>query len=588
MKANNPFHVDESKPWFRPEAGWPAAVPKNIEFPRMNLYEMFRQAVDKYRALPAIWFLKEFMTYGELSDKVDSLATAFHGMSLKKGDVVAITLPSSFQYVICYYACAKLGLIPAGVNPTYKPVEMLHELKLVGARTVVILDALYESLLAPIIRQHPIDRLIVTNIVDLLRVSSVKKWLGKKLKKIPTGKVPPDSISFLDLLRTNPQPINVTVDPEDIATYIMTGGTTGIPKAAVLTHFNCVANAVQVGEWLWTKEPGACMVGILPLFHSFGMTAVMNVVVNSGMFMMLFPRPPETEEAIRTICEIGADYQTYYPGAEVLFQRIADSPDVKKYPLSKKLRGCISGAGPLHKNVKERFQEATGVLLVEGYGLSEAAPVVAGGVLGGGDTTGTLGFPLPGLEWKIMDMETGEKELPVAEKGELVVAGPGVMKGYLGNPDETAAVIKLMNGKRWLFTGDIGFMDEHGRATLNDRKKQLIKVKGHSVFPTEVEELLGCHDCIADVAVAGLPDQKTGESVKAWVVIKDSWKGKITEDELKQWAKTNITHYKAPKYIDFIDEIPKSIVGKVLRRELQESDPIYKAFHGALDGKKDS
>ncbi len=353
---------------------------------------------------------------------------------------------------------------------------------------MVVLDALYETLLAPIVPKNAINHVIVTNIVDLLKVSSLKKWLGKKLKKIPTGRVPANSISFLDLLHTDPQPINVTVDPEDIATYIMTGGTTGIPKAAVLTHFNCVANAVQVGQWLWTKEPGACMVGILPLFHSFGMSVVMNVVVNSGMFMMLFPRPPETEEAVRAICDIGADNQTYYPGAEVLFQRIADFSDVRKYPLSRKLRGCISGAGPLHKNVKDRFQEATGVRLVEGYGLSEAAPVVSGGALGTGDTTGTIGFPLPGLEWKILDMETGTNEVPPGESGELVVTGPGVMKGYLGNPAETAVTLRVMDGKCWLYTGDIGFMDEHGRVTLNDRKKQLIKVKGYSVFPTEVEE----------------------------------------------------------------------------------------------------
>ncbi|MBI5251934.1 MAG: AMP-binding protein [Desulfomonile tiedjei] len=586
MKSKSQFHVDESKPWFQPEAGWPCQVPRNIEFPRISLYEMFCQAVEKYRDLPAIWFLKQFMTYGELAAYVDRLATGLHRTGLKKGDVVAIALPNCCQYVISYYACAKLGLIPVPVNPTYKPAEVLHELKLVGAGTVIILDVLYEPLLASIESEHHIDRLIVTNIVDMLKLSSFKKWLGKKLKKIPTGKVPKQAVSFLGLLDTKPLQVNVNVGPDDIATYIMTGGTTGIPKATVLTNFNCVSNAIQVSHWLWSKEPGACMVGILPLFHSFGMTSVMNCVLHSGMFMMLFPKPPDTEETIKTICEIGPDNQTYYPGAEVLFQRIADYPEISKYPIAKKLRGCISGAGPLHKNVKDRFQEATGVLLVEGYGLSEASPVVAGGALGGGDTTGTIGFPLPGIEWKIMDMETGTRELPVGESGELTVTGPTVMQGYLGNPTETEAAIMEIDGKRWLYTGDIGFMDEHGRVTLNDRKKQLIKVKGYSVFPTEVEQLLGSHDCIHDVAVAGLPDKETGEAVKAWVVVKKGWEGRITEEELKQWAKTNITHYKVPKHIDFIQEIPKSIVGKVLRRELQESDPIYKAFYGDSQAKE--
>lgn len=579
MKANNPFHVDESKPWLQPEAGWPAEVPKNIDFPRITLYEMFARATAKYADQPAIWFLKQYMTYRELSENVDRLATGFHEMGLRKGDVVAIALPSCFQYVISYYACAKLGLIPAGVNPTYRPAEVLHELKLVSARAIIILDALYEPLVAPIAAQHATDHVVVTNIVDLLKVSSVKKWLGKKLKKIPTGKVPSKSVSFLKLLDTKPRPINATVGADDIATYIMTGGTTGIPKAAILTNFNCVSNAIQVSSWLWTKVPGSCMVGILPLFHSFGMTGVMNTVLHSGMFMMLFPRPPETEEAVKTICEVGLDNQTYYPGAEVLFQRIADFPEIKKYPVSNKLRGCISGAGPLHRHVKERFEAATGAVLVEGYGLSEASPVVSGGPIGACDTTGTIGLPLPGIEWKIMDMETGTRELTAGESGELVVTGPTVMKGYLGNQAETAAAIREVNGKRWLYTGDIGFMDEHGRVTLNDRKKQLIKVKGYSVFPTEVEQLMGCHECIAEVAVAGLPDEQTGETVKAWVVLKESWRNRITEDELKKWAGANITHYKVPKYIDFIEEIPKSLVGKVLRRQLQESDPIFMAYH---------
>lgn len=579
MTSNNPFHVDESKPWLKPEAGWPDQVPKNIEFPRITLYEMFSRAVDRYRDQPAIWFLKEFMTYGELAEHVDRLATGFHRMGLRKGDVVAIALPSCFQYVISYYACAKLGLIPAGVNPTYKPAEVLHELKLVGAKTIIILDALYSSLINPIADQYAIDHIIVTNIVDILK-PSLKKWLGKKLKKIPTGIVPSHAVSFLDLLITKAEPIKIDANTDDIATYIMTGGTTGTPKAAILSHFNCVSNAIQVGYWLLTKEPGACMVGILPLFHSFGMTTVMNTVLHSGMFMMLFPKPPDTEEALKTICEIGPVNQTYYPGAEVLFQKIADFPEIEKYPVARKLRGCISGAGPLHKHVKDRFEAATGATLVEGYGLSEASPVVSGGPLGTPvKTTGTIGLPLPGIEWKIMDMETGAKELAVGENGELVVTGPTVMQGYLGNPAETALTIREIGGKRWLYTGDIGFMDELGRVTLNDRKKQLIKVKGYSVFPTEVEQLMGSHDCVQDIAVAGLPDEKTGEAVKAWVVLKDNWQGNITPKELTEWAKKNLTHYKAPKHIDFIDEIPKSIVGKVLRRQLQESDPIYKAHH---------
>ncbi len=580
------YYVDESKPWLQPEAGWPEQVPKNYDFPEMTLYEMLTAAVRKHAYENAIWFLNSFMTYRELLDHVDAMAASLQRMGLKKGDVLAIALPSCFQYVITYYACAKLGVIVTGVNPTYKPGEVLHELKLTGTRFLVILDALYQPLVAPIADQHSLDRVIVTNIADLLKVSSLKKWLGKKLKKIPTGPTPPGSVSFLDLLRGTSELVSADVKPHGIATYIMTGGTTGTPKAAILSHFNCVTNAVQVSLWMWMSEPGAFMVGVLPLFHSFGMTAIMNTVIHSGMCMMLFPRPPETEALLKPICEVAPDGQTYFPGAEVLFQRIADFPDIDRYPIARKLMGCISGAGPLHRNVKERFEKVTGAVLVEGYGLSEASPVVSGGPLGDVDTTGTIGLPLPGIEWKIVDLETGRKTLPPRESGELIIAGPTVMQGYLGNPAETAATIREIDGKQWLYTGDVGFMDEHGRVTLNDRKKQLLKVKGYSVFPTEVEQLMGVHESIQEVAVAGLPDDMTGEAIKAWVVLRGAWKGRITEEQLKQWCKENITHYKVPSHIQFIEEIPKTLVGKVMRRELQEADPIYKAYQRAGTAKQ--
>jgi len=578
MKERDLYHVDESKPWLQPEAGWPPEVPKNCDFPKMTLYQMLVEAEKEYSGQNAIWFLNSFMTYRELLDHVDRFAAGLNKMGVRKGNVVAIALPSCFQYVIAYYACAKIGVIVTGVNPTYKPGEVLHELRLTQAKILIILDALHDTLIAPIEHEYTIDTFISTNIADLLKISAIKKWLGKKLKKIPTGPTPSNSIRFLDLLKNPRIDLKHDVDPSDTATYIMTGGTTGIPKAAVLSHFNCVSNAIQVSLWVWMKEPGAFMMGILPLFHSFGMTAVMNTAIHSGMCMMLFPRPPETEELLKAIIDFAPDNQTYYPGAEVLFQRIADFPNISKYPVTRKLRGCISGAGPLHRNVKERFEKATGAMLVEGYGLSEASPVVSGGALGAIQTTGTIGLPLPGIEWKIMDMETGDRELLPGESGELVVTGPTVMQGYLNNPAETAAAVRKIDGKRWLYTGDIGYMDEHGRVILNDRKKQLIKVKGNSVFPTEIEQLMGMHECVHEVAVAGLPDEETGEAIKAWVVLTDKYKGKITEGELLAWCGGNMARYKVPKYVEFINEIPKTLVGKVMRRELKENDPIYKLY----------
>ncbi len=576
---DNPFYVDESKPWFQAEAGWPEQVQKNPEFPKISLYEMFHESVKKHPNSPVMWFLNAFMTFKEMDGYVNALAAGLHKLGLRKGDVLALILPNSFQYVIAYYACARLGLVVSGVNPTYKSGEVLHQFNVVGVKAVIALDALYETMIAPVALKFPLKHIIVTNVTDLVKMSGFKRWLGKKLKKIPTGPVPENAIHFLDLLNTGATPPDVEVSSEDPATYIMTGGTTGVPKAAVLSHFNCVSNAVQCGSWMWMGAHGSCDVGVLPLFHAFAMTTEMNTAIRAGMWMMLFPKPPKTKELLKTICKIAPDNETYYCGAEILFQRIADFPLIEKNPVSKKLRACISGAGPLHQPVQERFERATGAIIVEGYGLTESSPVLSAGPLTDLRTVGSIGLPFPGVEWKIMDIETGTRELPAGESGELVASGPQVMTGYLNRPEDTAGTIRKWDGKRWLFTGDIGFMDEHGRVTINDRKKQLIKVKGYSVFPKEVEELVGGHEGVLEVAAAGLPDEKKGEIIKGWVVLKDGWKGKIAEKDLRTWCKDHMTHYKVPGKIEFLDEIPKTVIGKVMRRQLMEGDPIYKDYH---------
>ena len=395
---SNPYFVDESKPWFRPEAGWPEQVPKNHDFPKITLYDMLSQSVASYSDSPAAWFLDTFMTYEELGRHVDALATSLHGLGLKKGDVLALVLPNSFQYLIAYYACARLGLIVTGVNPTYKPGEVLHQFKVTGVKTVIALDALYEPLIQPIAEKYPLERVIVTNVIDLVKMSCLKRWLGKLLKKIPSGPVPGNALRLQELLAVTPNLPEIAVSADDPATYIMTGGTTGVPKAAVLSHFNCVANAIQCNLWIWMGAHGSCSVGVLPLFHSFAMTTVMNAPINGGMWTMLFPKPPETEALLKTLCAIAPDNETYYSGAEVLFQRIADLPGVDRFPIAKKFRACLAGAGPLHAPVQERFEKVTGAILVEGYGLTESSPVVCGGPLTDFRTTGTIGLPFPGTE----------------------------------------------------------------------------------------------------------------------------------------------------------------------------------------------
>ncbi len=587
----NLFHVDEKKPWFKPDAGWPDEVPKQLEIEHDTLHDMLSKAVEKFGDARAMWFapLDSTMSYKELKDAVDRVATGLHRKGVKKGDVVAMMLPNSFQYVVGYYACARIGAIVSGVNPTYKSGEILHQLKTTNAKALIVLDALYEGQVAPIFEKSPCQLLVATNIVDLVKGNGLKKFLGKLMGKIPTGAVPGSAVPFLDLMASPPEPPQVQVTGGDVATYIMTGGTTGVPKAAVLTHFNCVNNAKQCQLWLYKSLAGGANVGILPLFHSFAMTAVMNSTIRYGGWMMLWPRPPEQDVLVSKLIEIAPEQGYIYCGAEILFKKLADfmedPANKEKYGarLAGKLGLCISGAGPLHRPVQEAFERITDARLGEGYGLTEATPVVSAQPFWGERKIGTIGLPFPGTDWRIVDKDHPEKDLGMGEDavGELAVAGPQVMKGYLNRPEETAQTIVEMDGKRWLLTGDIGCMDEHGRVTIQDRKKQLIKYKGYSVFPKEVEELVGGHDAVSEVAVAGLPDKEAGEVIKAWVVLRPERKGSITQDELLAWCKENMTHYKVPRHIAFIDEIPKSPIGKVLRRELQEADPIWKEAHDA-------
>jgi len=576
MARENPWYVDEGKIWFRKESGWPDEVPKNIDFPRMSVGQMLAETVKKYPDYKAIWFLDAFMTYAELDRHVNALATVLHKLGLKKGDVVAFLLPNSFQYVICFYACQRLGIIATGLNPTYKPGEILHQFKITRPRALVVLDNLFEGQIKPILQESGLEIIIGTNVADHLPL--IKRILGKALKKIPTGELPGNALSYKKLLATPPAVPEVQINPEtDVATYIMTGGTTGLPKAAELTHSNLVSNCIQCAAWLYKTKPGACTVGVLPLFHSFAMTAVMNVAIHVGGWMMLFPRPPATEEFLETVARIGEDGATNYPGAEILFKRIADLEDYEKYNVKGKFDLCVSGAGPLHRPIQEAFESRTGARLTEGYGLTETTPVVSAGPFWGKRKIGTVGLPFPGTEWRIMDAETGTKDMGIGKDnvGEICVAGPQIMKGYLNQPEENAESFVEYEGKRYFRTGDIGYMDEDGQIVILDRKKQLIKFRGYSVYPKEVEELVGGHPAVSEVAAAGIPDPDAGEIIKVWVVLRPDAKGSLSEEDLLKWCKDNMTHYKVPKLAEFRDDLPKSMVGKVMRRELQEADPLY-------------
>ena len=589
------FPVDENRPFYG--KFWPEGVPHQLDYDySWTLNDLLDDSVKNFPNDPVIWFLDTWVTYLEFKEMVDKFATSLFKLGIRKGDVVAIYLPNSIQYAVSFYGTIRIGAIPSGINPTYKPGEILHQIKMINAKFIVALDYLYEENFTEIIDKWNFEKIIYTNITDLASgLSKLKKWLGKKLKKIPTGKVDhPNAISFLECLNIEPNPPKVSINPaEDAATLIMTGGTTGIPKASIQTHQNLVANAIQA-QLFGTRQRDpenpdmllghrTAMIGVLPLFHSFALTAVMNLAIRVGGWMILFAKPPSAEELLKQITSLPNPNGMIYCGAEILFQRIAVLPEstISKYSQDGKFPFvvCISSAGPLHDYVREAFEKKTGAKLTELYGLTEGGPGISGNNLYGYREPGYIGVPFPGTDWHIFpadDFEKGPIETLGEEgTGEICACGPQVMKGYLNNPERTKATIKEWDDRKWLLTGDIGFMDEFGRIKIRDRKKQLIKMAGHSVFPAEVETLIGNHPKVLEVAVAGLPDKKTGEAVKAWISLKPEYVGTITAEELHTWCKENITHWKAPKYVEIIEQIPKNIIGKVQRRYLQEHDPLY-------------
>ncbi len=566
---------------------WPPQVPRDIEYPAYTIADMLREAVERHGDSPAIFFLGARVTYDRLWDMVRRLARGLTDLGLVKGDVCALMLPNSIQYVVSYYACHLIGVLVTAVNPTYKSMEISHQLKDSGAKALIVLDAVYGEA-GEGIKDTGVSIVIGSNVIDLCGFSRLKVFMGRLLKKIPTGKLPPESLKLTDLMKSDPIPPDVEIDPGDVAVLQYTGGTTGLPKGAMLTHRNLVCNAAQCDAWLWKKDENTGIVGVLPLFHAFAMTVVMNLSIRIGGFQLLFPRPPSD------LAELFAEIQKYtgkagliMPGVALLFNKMNNHPRVGEYDLSA-LTMAVSGAGPLPLEVQNRFEELTGSIIIEGYGLSEASPVTHGNPIYGERKLGTIGLPFPGTDIRIMDRETGTRELPplpfsVAETGgmtpkqaeeadactgELVVKGPQVMKGYLERPEETSSVIR----DGWLYTGDIACVDAEGYTIIRDRKKDMIKGRGYAVFPAEVEEFLYKNPDIRNVAVIGVPDEREGEVVKAFIELHPDRKGKVSAEDIKEWAKGKMAYYKVPSLVEFRDELPTTMVGKVLRRVLKEEE----------------
>ena len=557
-----------NRPWL---TFYEREVPIHIDYPVIPLTRFYQDAVCDYPNNTSMIFYGRKITYREGWDYIRALATALHKMGIKKGDRVSIYLPNSPQFVISFYAVLKLGGIVVQTNPMYVPRELEHILNDSGAETIITLDLLYDRVMA-VKDKTRIKRIIVTSIRDFLpphlKLLYPLKFIGKKKPQIKYGN---GVYRFTDLLQTKPEKIYVDIDPkEDVALFQYTGGTTGISKAAMLTHYNLVANTMQAVHWLTDRqEGGEVLLAVLPFFHVYGMTVGMNFAIYLASTLVLVPRF-DVKEIVKLIQKYKV---TLFPGAPTIYIAVINFKDVKKYDLSS-IKACISGSAPLPVKVKEDFEKLTGAKLVEGYGLSEASPVTHCNPIYGLNKPGSIGIPFPDTDAKIVDIETGEKELAVGEAGELIVKGPQVMKGYWNMPEETARVLR--NG--WLYTGDIARMDKDGYFYIVDRKKEMIIASGYNIYPREIEEVLYRHPKIKEAAVVGIPSGYRGETVKAFVVLKEG--ETATEEEIKEYCRENLARYKVPEFIEFRKELPKSAVGKVLKRVLLEEELKKKPKRG--------
>ncbi len=552
----------KTHPWTK---FYEAGVPPRIQYPDISLGSMLAKTAEAFPGHTALLFFGKKITYAALDTLVNRFANALASLGVTQGDRVALMLPNVPHMVIGYYAALRLGAIVVPTNPLYLERELEVQLVDSGAETLVALD-LFHPRISAILHKTKVKHLILCGIKDYLpfplnllypiKARIEKQWVTVA-KEAPI-------YDFLSLLQTAPDtPIDVPVAPEDTADLQYTGGTTGVPKGAVLTHRNLVVNAVQCKAWLTLEKEGEdIFLAAIPFFHVYGMTTVMNISVLIGAEMILVPKFHVKE----VLTFINKYRPTIFPGIQAMYLALANYPTVRKYDLTS-IRAAISGAGPLMQEVQERFESITGSKIVEGYGLSEASPVTHANPIFGRRKVGTIGLPWPDTEAMIVDIETGSKPMPLGEAGELVVKGPQVMKGYWNKSEESERTLR----GGWLHTGDIAKMDEEGYFTIVDRIKDMIKTVGENVYPREVEEVLFTHPKVKEAVVVGIPGEEfMGEKIKAYIILQEG--EQATENDLIQFCKEKLSKFKVPKEVEFRTEFPKTLVGKVLRRVLRDEE----------------
>lgn len=543
---------------------YPDNVLEHLEYPAVPMHHYLEEAASQYPDKPALVFVDKKISYRQVYEDVLRLAHALQGLGVKKGDRVAIFMPNCPQAVISYYAVLTAGGIVVESNPIYVERELEYQLTDAEVETIITLDM---KMLYPKVKKVQDETKVKTVIVSSLKeyLPFPKNVLYPLVKKKGLVKVKREEgvYFFKELLKKySPTPVNV-VTPDDCAVLLYTGGTTGVPKGVMLTHKNLIANCVQALNWLYEAEyANEVILAALPVFHSFGHTCCMCFSVYAACTLVLIPDPRDTKDILQNVTKHKA---TMVPGVPAMYVNMINYPGLENYDISS-IKYCFSGAAPMPVEVLEEFEKVTGGIILEGFGMTETSPVTHINPMAGRRKVGSIGMPLPDTVAKVVDVETGTKEMPAGEVGELVVKGPQIMKGYWKKPEETDKVLK----NNWMYTGDLATMDEEGFFFIVGRKKDMIISSGFNVYPREIEEVLYEHPKVKDASVIGIPHKKRGETVKAFIVLKEG--ETATEKEAIDYCKQHLAAYKVPTVVEFRDKLPKTMVGKVLRRKLREEE----------------
>ena len=545
------------KPWLK---SYEKGVPESIPYEEICMPDILDRTAEQFGNKPALFFQGTCVSFRQFKEMVDRFAACLVDFGVKPGDAVAILLPNTIPCVVAYYAILKAGAITVMNNPLYSDPELEHQFNDSGAKVLITLDVLANRMIA-LRPRTKIRQIVHTCIGDYL--PAVKRVLGKWLKKYPFGEVKaaPNVHSWKECLAVYaPKPPAVKLGFEDVAMYQYTGGTTGISKGVMLTHANLSKQVQQLEAWFPKLEKGAeIMLGALPYFHVFGLSTSMNYSVHMGWSQVLVPRPQPAPllEAIREFCP------TFAPLVPTMYIGMLNHPDLKKTKMNC-IKGAFSGSAPLPVEVIHDFEKATGAVIVEGFGMTETTPVThVNPFAGGARKVGSIGVPISDTLCRIVNLEDEVTDVPVGERGELIVKGPQVMLGYKDKPEETAKTLR--NG--WCYTGDIATMDEDGYFYIVDRKKDMIISGGFNVYPRDIDEVFYLHPKVQEACAIGIPHPTRGESVKVFVVLKEG--ETATQEELIAYCKARLATYKLPTEIEFRKELPKTNVGKILRKQLR-------------------